>query len=188
KARGWWAARGWSIGSRGAERAGPRLRRQTYSAVQPPSRTRAAPVINDDASEARKTIAPVNSSSCPSRPSLILESTSSRKALFSKNGRVIGVCRKVGPGLLERMLWGAGELDRHRFGQPFHGVLAGAIDGAARRSDVPHLRRDVDDRAAAFGLDQAACDRLRHEEGGTDVERKNDVEVLDLDVHQRGRA
>src|SRR5437870_3271840 len=87
-----------------------RVRRQAYSAVQPPSRTRAAPVISDEASEARKTIAPVNSSSWPSRPSLILESTSSRNALFSKSGRVIGVSRKVGPSLLTRMLWGASSI------------------------------------------------------------------------------
>src|SRR5262249_28234701 len=42
-----------------------------HSAVQPPSSTSAEPVISDEASDARKTIAPVISSSCPSRPSLI---------------------------------------------------------------------------------------------------------------------
>jgi hypothetical protein len=30
--------------------------------------------------------------------------------LFSKNGRVIGVSRKVGPRLLTRMLWGANSM------------------------------------------------------------------------------
>ena len=80
------------------------------SAVQPPSSTSADPVISDEASDARKTMAPVNSSSWPSRPSLILPSTSSRNALFSKNGRVSGVSRKVGPRLLTRMLWGASSI------------------------------------------------------------------------------
>ena len=41
--------------------------RAVYSAVQPPSSTSAEPVISDDASEARNTIAPVSSSSWPSR-------------------------------------------------------------------------------------------------------------------------
>jgi NADP-dependent 3-hydroxy acid dehydrogenase YdfG len=81
-----------------------------HSAVQPPSRTNAEPVISEEASEARKTIAPVNSSSWPRRPSLILARTSSRNSLFSKNGRVIGVSRKVGPRLLTRMLWGASSI------------------------------------------------------------------------------
>ncbi len=63
----------------------------SYSAVQPPSSTSAEPVISDEASEARNTMAPLSSSSWPSRPSLILDSTSSRNALFSKNGLVIGV-------------------------------------------------------------------------------------------------
>jgi tripartite-type tricarboxylate transporter receptor subunit TctC len=84
--------------------------RNTHSAVQPPSSTSAEPVISDEASEARNTMAPVNSSSWPRRPSLILPSTSSRNALFSKNGRVIGVSRKVGPRLLTRMLWGASSI------------------------------------------------------------------------------
>ena len=38
-----------------------------------------------------------------------------------------------------------------------------------------------------FGLDQATRHRLRHEECGADIERKDGVEVLDLDVHQSGR-
>src|SRR2546426_9184936 len=46
----------------------PRLY-EPYSAVQPPSTTRAAPVIKLDASEARKTIAPPSSSGRPHRPS-----------------------------------------------------------------------------------------------------------------------
>ena len=55
-------------------------------------------------------IAPVSSSSWPRRPSLIFPSTSSRNALFSKNGRVIGVSRKVGPSELTRMLCGASSI------------------------------------------------------------------------------
>src|SRR3954469_3977645 len=52
------------------------------------------------------------------------------------------------------------KLDRHRLGEAFHGVLAGAIDGAACGADMAHLRRDVDDGARAFGLDQAPRDCL----------------------------
>src|SRR5579864_2570652 len=81
-----------------------------HSAVQPPSSTSAEPVISDDASEARKTMAPESSSSWPRRPSLIFDSTSSRNALFSKNGLVIGVSRKVGPRLLTRILCGASSI------------------------------------------------------------------------------
>src|SRR6185312_3641788 len=83
---------------------------EDHSAVQPPSKTSAEPVISDDASEARNTMAPVSSSSWPRRPSLILPSTSSRNALFSKNGRVIGVSRNVGPSELTRMLCGANSM------------------------------------------------------------------------------
>src|SRR6185437_2006315 len=81
-----------------------------YSAVQPPSSTSAEPVINEEASLARNTMAPVRSSICPRRPSLILPSTSSRNALFSKNGFVIGVSRNVGPSELTRMLCGASSI------------------------------------------------------------------------------
>ena len=45
------------------------------SAVQPPSTTIDDPVISDDASEARNTMAPVRSPTWPTRPSLILLST-----------------------------------------------------------------------------------------------------------------
>src|ERR1700722_1574943 len=82
----------------------------SHSAVQPPSITNAEPVISEDASEARKTIAPESSSSWPRRPSLIFDSTSSRNALFSKNGLVIGVSIKVGPRLLTRILCGASSI------------------------------------------------------------------------------
>src|SRR5579859_1164158 len=81
-----------------------------HSAVQPPSRISAEPVISDEASEARNTMAPVSSSSWPSRPSFIFDSTSSRNALFSKNGLVIGVSRNVGPSELTRMLCGASSI------------------------------------------------------------------------------
>ena len=59
------------------------------------------------ASLARNTIAPVRSSSWPSRPSLIRRRVSSRNALFSKKGRVIGVSMKVGASVLTRILCGA---------------------------------------------------------------------------------
>src|SRR6185312_7413033 len=83
---------------------------EDHSAVQPPSSTSAEPVISDDASDARNTMAPVRSSSWPRRPSLILPNTSSRNALFSKNGLVIGVSRNVGPSELTRMLCGASSI------------------------------------------------------------------------------
>src|SRR5262249_60627594 len=81
-----------------------------YSAVQPPSTTSAEPVIRRDASLARNTIAPVSSSICPMRPSLILLSTSCLKAVFSKNGFVSGVSMKVGPIVLTRMSCGASSI------------------------------------------------------------------------------
>jgi hypothetical protein len=40
----------------------------SYLAVQPPSTNSELPVTNDDASDARKTAAPVNSCSSPHRP------------------------------------------------------------------------------------------------------------------------
>ena len=112
-------------------------RKADYSAVQPPSSTSAEPVISEDASEARNTIAPVSS---PSWPSLILPSTSSRNALFSKNGQE-GRPERVDADIVR------GELDRHRLGEALHGVLGGPIDGAARGADVAYLRGDVDDRS-----------------------------------------
>src|ERR1700682_62810 len=81
-----------------------------HSAVQPPSSPSAEPVISEEASEARKTMAPESSSSWPRRPSFIFDKTSSRNALFSKNGAVIGVSRNVGPRLLTRMLCGASSI------------------------------------------------------------------------------
>src|SRR5580700_10265646 len=96
----------------GADDLSPQLgvAHRAHSAVQPPSSTSAEPVISEDASEARKTMAPESSSSWPRRPSLIFDKTSSRNALFSKNGFVIGVSRKVGPRLLTRMLCGASSI------------------------------------------------------------------------------
>ena len=139
--------------------------------------------MSEAASEARKTMAPVTSSSWPRRPSLILEITSALNAAFSKNGRVRGVSMKVGPTLLTRMLCGA-ELDRHGLGEAFHGVLGGAVDSAPRGADVAHLGRDVDDGAGLLGIHQPAGDGLRHEIGGAHVEAHDDVEVLDGDVEQ----
>src|SRR5262245_18971524 len=52
----------------------------TQLVVQPPSSISADPVINDEASEARNTTAPMTSSGRPSRPSLILVSTAAGPA------------------------------------------------------------------------------------------------------------
>src|SRR3954464_5855934 len=73
------------------------------------------------------------------------------------------------------------ELDRHRLGETLHGVLAGAVDGAPRCADMAHLGGHVDERARLLRLDQAARHRLRHEERRPDIERKDEIEVLDLD-------
>src|SRR3954453_19349956 len=77
------------------------------SAVHPPSTTRDDPVISDDASPARNTIAPIKSSTVPSRPSLIFASTLSLNAAFSKKDFVIGVSIKVGHSVLTRTPCGA---------------------------------------------------------------------------------
>ena len=54
--------------------------------------------------------APVRSSTWPSRPSLILLSTSLRNVSFWKNGRVSGVSTNVGPSVLTRILCGASSI------------------------------------------------------------------------------
>ena len=123
-------------------------------------------------------MAPVMSPSWPRRPSLILDSTSALNAAFSKNGRVSGVSRKVGPSELTRMLCGR-QLDGHGLGEALHGVLGRAVDGAPRGADVAHLRGDVDDGARLFGLDQPAGDGLGDEVGGAHVEPHDGVEVVD---------
>src|SRR3546814_9792955 len=58
------------------------------SAVQPPSTTMLVPVTSEDASDARKTTAPMRSSTVPRRPSLILSRTERMKSGSSKNGFV----------------------------------------------------------------------------------------------------
>src|SRR3546814_18314726 len=49
------------------------------------------------------------------------------------------------------------EIDSHRLGQPLEGMFARAIDGPVTGADMPHLRRDMDDRTASAGLPH--CDR-----------------------------
>src|SRR4029077_12509700 len=83
---------------------------EPYSAVQPPSTTSADPVISLEASLARNTIAPVSSSNCPMRPSLIFDNTSRRNASFSKNGLVSGVSMNVGPSEFTRISCGANSI------------------------------------------------------------------------------
>ena len=62
------------------------------------------------------------------------------------------------------------ELDRHRLGQALDGVFRRAVDAARRRADMAHLRRHVDDRAAAALCDHLAGDRLGDEKRRFDVE------------------
>jgi hypothetical protein len=100
------------------------------------------PVISDDASDARKMIAPVSSSSCPRRPSLIFDNTSSRKALFSKKRpRHRRFQERRAKTVDADIVWR--KFDRHRLGETLHGVLRRAIDGAARGADVAHLGRNM---------------------------------------------
>ena len=103
------------------------------------------------------------------RPSLILLSTSLRNASFSKNGLVSGVSMKVGPERVHADVVRR-QLDRHRLGEALHRVLGGAVDGAARRADMAHLRGDVDDRAGLLRVDQPPRHRLRDEIGGAHVQ------------------
>src|SRR6266540_549274 len=103
--------------------------------------TSAEPVISEDASEARNTIAPVISSSWPRRPSLILESTSVRNASFWKNGRVIGVSRNVGPRLLTRMLCGASSIAIALVKPSMACLVAARPDGRRRCLDLSFRAR-----------------------------------------------
>src|SRR6202043_4236763 len=48
-----------------------------------------------------------------------------------------------------------GDLERHRLGDAFDGVLAADIDGGPRRTLVPVGRGDVDNAAAALSLHDA---------------------------------
>jgi hypothetical protein len=59
----------------------------------------ALPVMSDEASEARNRIAPIRSSTAPRRPRGDAGKVLARNAGFAKNGSVIGVRRKVGPGV-----------------------------------------------------------------------------------------
>jgi hypothetical protein len=61
------------------------------SAVHPPSTTIEEPVIRDDASDARRRIAPIKSSTSPTRPSLILVSTSASTLGSLRNRSASGV-------------------------------------------------------------------------------------------------
>src|ERR1700721_260043 len=69
---------------------------QIYPAVQPPSIRRLVPVIIAEASLARKTTAPMMSSTSPRRPSLILLSIQARRAGSARVLSVSGVLMKVG--------------------------------------------------------------------------------------------
>ena len=127
--------------------------------------------------DARNTTAPIRSSTVPSRPSLIRRSTSSWNARSRQNGRVSGVSIKVGPIEFTRMPQRR-EIDRHRLGQALDAVLGHAIHGASRAADMAHLRRHVDDRAAAPGLHHPARHRLSNEKRRTLVQAGDGVVVV----------
>ena len=81
-----------------------------YPAVHPPSTISDEPVIRADASLARKTTAPMRSSTALGRPSLIRERTSALNSAFSKNDLVIGISMNVGHSVLTRMPCGASSI------------------------------------------------------------------------------
>ena len=93
---------------------------------------------------------------------------------------------KVGASVLTRILCER-ELDRHGLGKALHRMFGRAIDRARRAADMAHLRGHVDDRSSAFGPDQLARDRLRHEKGGAHIQRHHEIEVFDLHIDKRRR-
>ena len=140
-----------AISTRGTSPA----RRPRHHAVRPPSRTRHAPVMYDDASEHRNTIASPYSSSFAIRPSGIRSETRSyeRRILVpgdAADAQRVGSYSSIGPVGREvaRQPDDAG-LD-HGVGHGLHRLqlLRDAIDAveALIRSDQAQIRRDVDDR------------------------------------------
>ena len=145
-------------------------------------------MISDAAGEARKTIAPVTSSMRPMRPmGIAIERPGAKFGILEKHGGHRRFEERgtdgVHPNILRR------ELHGHRFVQPLDGVLGHAIDRAARRADVPHLRRDMDDRAAFFAavrrFEHFAHRRLCDQERGAHVERQHLIEVIFGNVDER---
>ena len=158
-----------------------------HSAVQPPSSTSAEPVISEEASRGEEhdgaghLVELAEAAEFYLRQHLVakhlvLEERFCHRRFEERRSEAVDA------NVVRR------KLDRHRLGETFHGVLGRAIDGAARGADMAHLRRDIDDGAGQFCFDEAARHRLRHEERGAHVERKDRVEILDLDVGQIGRS
>ena len=84
-------------------RGGIAIIHRAHSAVQPPSIKRADPVTMAEASEARKRIPPIKSSTWPRRPILIFATALRTNSSSARNGRVTGVSMKVGQIVLTRM-------------------------------------------------------------------------------------
>jgi hypothetical protein len=104
----------------------------------------AVPVTSAEASEARKTAAPMMSSTSPARPSLIFSSIQARAFGVGEGRAVRSVRMKVGQiGVHADAV--AAPFDGHRLGEAFDRVLGGGIDGAVDPADMGHLRRDVDE-------------------------------------------
>src|SRR5215208_2519837 len=147
-----------------------------YCAVQPPSTSRLAPVISPAAGEAKKSTAPVTSSTRPRRPNGIRDRVSSLSVSSSRRGLVMGVSTNVGDGVDPNLV--RGKLDGHSLRQALHGMLGGAVDRAPRCPYVPHLRRDVDDGAAFATLNHAPSGSLGDQEDAFNIDRKHPVEVV----------
>ena len=94
------------------------------------------------ASLARKTTAPMISSTSPRRPSLILLSIQARRTGSAKVLSLSFVWMKVGAIELTR-IWCRPSFYCHRLGQPFDGVFACTIDGTVDGTDMAHLRRNT---------------------------------------------
>src|SRR6202521_3818679 len=110
--------------------------------------------MNEASSDAMKTIALASSSERPRRP-IGTPVTKSRLVLrrARKTGQHASVrrTRRHGVHTDSRL----GDLERHRLGDAFDGVLAADIDRGPRRTLVPIGRGDVDDAAAALSLHDA---------------------------------
>ncbi len=158
-----------------------------HSAVQPPSTTSDVPVISAAASPARKTTAPIRSSTRAEAAKLdpTQDVVAERRVLEERLGQ-----RRIDEGGPDRIHADTerGEVDRHGFGQALDAVLGHAIDGAVLAADMAHLRGDMDDRSALAGRRHLLGDRLRDEIGGAQVQAGDGVVVVLGDVQKGARA
>ena len=87
---------------------------ERYAAVCPPSTGKVTPVTSDDASEARNTAGPTNSSGSPNLPMGIFAVSRSITSGSSRIAEISGVFIWTGASALTRMLWGAHSIANSR--------------------------------------------------------------------------